>query len=108
MQSIDPKYLDPANGGSKPQSNSGFDDKEILTDALVSQKHITGTYNTFANECATKQMKSQFMNLLGEEHQIQMEMFEEMQKRGWYQVPPAPQDKINTAKQKFATEKSTM
>lgn len=30
-----------------------FDDKEMLNDALISQKMLTDDYNTFANECAT-------------------------------------------------------
>ncbi len=78
-----------------------FDDKAMIDDALSSQKFITGTYNTFANECSDPQLKEQFMNLLEDEHRIQHEIFTEMQKRGWYQTEPAEQDKINQAKQKY-------
>ena len=39
--------------------------------------------------------------LLGEEHQIQHDLFVEMQKRGWYQTEPADQAKISQAKGKF-------
>ena len=84
--------------------NDMLDDKSILTDMLASQKQITGIYNTFADECATKQMQGVMMDILSEEHQIQMEVFEEMQKRGWYQTPAAQADKINQAKQKFTKE----
>ena len=65
-----------------------FDDKNMMDDALASQKFITETYNTFANECSDPQLK---------EHEV----FTEMQKRGWYQTEPAEQDKINQAKQKY-------
>lgn len=44
------------------------------------------------------------MSLLQDEHQIQMEVFEEMQKRGWYPTPAAKADKINQAKQKATQE----
>lgn len=81
--------------------NSSFSDQEMLDDALTSQKFITDGYNTFANECADPALKTEFMNLLSEEHQIQHELFGEMLGRGWYQVSPAPQDKINQARQKY-------
>ena len=73
---------------------TGLSDQEMLTDALSSQKFITDNYNLFANEC-----------ILNEEHQIQHEVFTEMQKRGWYPVAPAQQEQINQAKQKYTQMK---
>ena len=78
-----------------------FSDKDRLTDALASQKFITDNYNTSANESASPQLRGVFMGLLQEEHDIQSEIFMEMQKRGWYQVAPAEQQKIDQAKTKF-------
>ena len=34
-------------------NNTPMQDKELLDDVLSSEKMITGSYNTFANECAT-------------------------------------------------------
>lgn len=81
-----------------------FGDRERMDDVLSSQKFMTEGYNIFANECATPALKSEFMNLLTEEHQIQHEIFTEMQKRGWYQTEQADQNKINQTKQKFQSE----
>lgn len=78
-----------------------FSDKDILTDALSSQKFITDNYNTFANECATPAVRADFVNILNEEHMIQNEVFTEMQGRGWYPTEAADQNKINQAKQKY-------
>lgn len=78
-----------------------FEDKDMLDDALSSQKFITEIYNTYANECSTPALKTEFMNILNEEHQIQFDVFGEMQKRGWYKVEQADQTKVNQAKQKF-------
>lgn len=83
-------------------NQNSFCDKEILTDMLSSQKLITNGYNTFANECATPAIKTDFINLLKEEHQIQNEVFQEMHKRGWYPTESADQNKINQAKQKYS------
>ncbi|WRS27520.1 spore coat protein [Oscillospiraceae bacterium MB08-C2-2] len=81
--------------------NSAFGEKEIMTDLLSSQKFITDGYNTFANECATPAVKTDFMNILTEEHRIQQEIFNEMQSRGWYPTEAADMNKINAAKQKY-------
>ncbi|WP_312645224.1 spore coat protein [Hydrogenoanaerobacterium sp.] len=81
-----------------------YGDKEMMDDALSSQKFVTGGYNNFANECATPALKTDFMNILNEEHQIQHELFLEMQKRGWYQVEAADQNKVTQAKQKYMAQ----
>ena len=83
---------------------SSFTEKEMLDDMLSSQKFVTDGYNTSANECATPVIKSEFMNILNEEHQIQHEVFLEMQKRGWYQTDAADQNKIDQARQKFSAQ----
>ena len=82
-------------------TTQNFSDKEILTDILSSQKHATGGYNTSANESATPAVKTDFMNILTEEHQIQNDVFKEMQKRGWYPIEAADHNKIQQAKQKY-------
>ena len=46
---------------------------------------------------------NEFMNLLSEEHQIQHDVFSEMQKRGWYPTQDAPEEKIRQAKMKFSS-----
>jgi len=76
-------------------------EKEIFNDVLTSQKFVTETYNTFANECATPNIRTEFINILNEEHQIQAEVFDEMQKRGWYPTPAADMQKVQQAKQKY-------
>lgn len=86
--------------------NADMGEKEIISDVLYSQKHITETYNTFANECSAPTVRDTFLNLLEEEHQMQAEVFSEMQKRGWYQPEQAQPQKIAQVKQKYQ-EQST-
>ena len=86
-------------------SQNGMQDKEIMDDVLASEKAITGSYNIFTNECATQQIRDEFLNILNEEHQIQADVFDEMKKRGWYPTPNAEQKMIDQAKQKFQNEK---
>ena len=82
-------------------TNSSFTDREIMDDILSSQKHITGVYNTFSNECVNQQLQSDMVNILKEEHSIQFTVFNEMQKRGWYSPGAAQAQMINETKTKF-------
>lgn len=79
-------------------------DKEMLHDSLSSQKEITGVYNTYTNECASTALRNEMLNILQDEHAIQADIFEEMQKRGWYPLKQADEQQIQTAKSKFTSQ----
>lgn len=79
-----------------------FGEKEILQDNLDGQKHICNLYNMAAGECATAGLQSEMLTLLGEEHKLQLEVFQEMQKRGWYPTPAAQAEKLQQAKEQFS------
>ena len=82
-------------------TNPNFTDREIMDDILSSQKHISEGYNTFSNECVNQQLQSDMLNILKEEHNIQFTVFNEMQKRGWYNPDAAQAQMINDIKTKF-------
>ncbi len=79
-------------------------EKEMLQDSLISQKLITGSYNTFAGECVNPQLRGAFLNILDEEHCIQADIFSHLQDNGWYQVEPADAQKVQKARQKFSKQ----
>lgn len=83
-------------------------DKEIMDDILSSQKMITGTYNTFTNECVNQQLRTDFLNILRDEHNIQQTVFDQMKTRGWYSPASAEQQKISTAYTKFSNIQQTL
>ena len=72
-----------------------FDDKDIMTDMLSSQKFMAQKYNHFAGECSTKQSKNKLMKILSEEHDIQFAIYEQMHEKGWYPTPEADCKKVN-------------
>ena len=84
-------------------TNQTMGDKELINDSIASQKQIESSYNTFANECVNPTLRSDFLNILKEEHDIQFDLFSEMQKRGWYQTKPADQTEVSQSKQKYST-----
>ena len=79
-------------------------EKEMLNDLIASQKQITASYNTFAGECVNPNLRNAFLNILGEEHQIQADIFSDMQANGWYQPEQAEQQKIRQTHQKLGQQ----
>ncbi len=91
-------------------NNSGsncFSEKEVLHDALEAQKHITGMFNSYSNECANPQVRKVMLDILNDEHSIQFDVFNDMSKRGYYPVSPAQQDKVNQMKSTYAQQASS-
>ncbi len=80
----------------------GLEAKEVMTDLLTSEKYLSGMYNTCCNETATVSLRSTLMSILEDEHRIGEEIFNEMNTRGWYPVEKAEENKINSARMKFA------
>lgn len=66
-----------------------LEEKDRLTDSLITQKYIASGYNLAVTESANSQLMDAFMGILRDEHQIQHEIFNEMNSRGWYQPKTA-------------------
>lgn len=79
-----------------------YSEKEIIGDALASEKTATDHYNTFANECVHENVRSAILHCLDQEHTIQQNVFEMMHSRGFYPTPDAEDKKVDSAKQKFS------
>ena len=77
-------------------------DKEMLSDLLSTQKHVTSNYNTKAGECSCINLRDTYLNILREEHSIQSELFTESSSRGWYPTKEAPATDINAARMMFS------
>lgn len=84
------------------QDSQLFTDKEVLGDGLSAQKATTDLFNSFANECVHDNVRNVMLEILGQEHSIQKEVFDMMHQRGFYQTPAAEAKKVTEAQQKFA------
>ena len=78
-----------------------YTEKEILGDALNTEKNATNLYNLGANECVHDGLRSTIMNLLNKEHEIQVDVFNQMHTMGYYPTPAADMKKVQEAKAKF-------
>lgn len=79
-----------------------YTDKEVLGDALATEKASTSLYNTFANECVHENVRSTMLHMLEQEHSIQDDVFKMMHDKGFYPTPEADDKKVDQAKQKFS------
>ena len=77
-------------------------DKDWAADLLAGEKYLTSCYCSFLAECATPEMKQSLWSMLSDMHEMQQQLFQEMNSRGWYPVTKAEDTKVNAAKQKFA------
>ena len=75
--------------------------KEILGDALQTQKAATGQFNMAANECVHEDVRQTMLHILKQEHEIQQDVFKSMHDAGYYPTPEADATKVMETKQQF-------
>ncbi|ADU26631.1 spore coat protein [Ethanoligenens harbinense] len=76
-------------------------DKEILYDAVITQKAMADAYDTSAAESITPNLRNEFLGLMKDEQEILFELYTEMQKRSWLPVQMADQAQVTSARQKY-------
>ena len=79
-----------------------YTEKEILGDALATQKMTTANFNTYANECVHEDVRQLLLRIQQEEHDLAQEVFCMMHEKGFYPVPEAEGTKVAQTKQQFA------
>lgn len=76
-------------------------DKELLTDLMMSEKLLCSMYQTASVDSATGNIRNQFKNILNEELDMQNTIFSMMSQKGWYPLEDAPQSKVVEIKNTF-------
>ncbi|MFT8887680.1 MAG: spore coat protein [Ethanoligenens sp.] len=76
-------------------------DKEILADAVMTQKEMAFRYNVSASESITPNLHNEFLELLKDEQEILSELYTEMQKRGWYPMQMVDAAQVTSVRQKY-------
>ena len=79
-----------------------YTEKEILGDALSTQKATTELFNKSANECVHEDVREVMLDILEEEHEIQQDVFNMMHQQGLYPTPAADEKKVQQLKQQYS------
>jgi len=83
---------------------NGLSEKELMQDLLASEKQVCSAYNVGITESSCNNLRQHLTNCLNDTQEIQMEIFQAMNKRGWYQTKKAQPQDVQTAKTKYAQE----
>jgi len=59
-------------------------DRDMLNDLLMTEKYISGTYDTAIMECANQTIRDALSHIQKEEQQHAKMLFDAMNQRGWY------------------------
>lgn len=86
-------------GGNRGQS--GMTERDIVEDSISTQKFLAGTVNTYANEATSDELRTDLLNVLQEDHQLQAKFFQAASQRGWYDVKRANDQEISQAQSKY-------
>jgi len=85
-----------------PQRSGKMQEKDMITDALSTQKYLSSTYNDAANEASNPKLRRDFINILNDEHKNEEKLFDAMNQKGWYSPQNADQQRITQAYNKFS------
>ena len=78
-----------------------YTEKEVLSDALSSQKATTELFNKASNECVHENVRESLLDILEEEHEIQQDVFCMMHQKGYYPTPEAEDKKVQQLKMQY-------
>ena len=80
-----------------------MEDKDLMEKELLLAKGICELYLHGCLEANTLETHNAFKEALNESLDIQNKIYNLMSEKGWYQTQNAPQQQIDTVKQKFST-----
>lgn len=89
-------------------NSSGFNEQELMNDLLTSEKQIISAYNTGITETSCTNLRQQLTQCLTNTQEIQYQIFDSMQQRGWYKTKPAASQDVQDAKTKYNQMKSEL
>lgn len=85
-----------------------FADKEIMDDALHSEKQMISAYGTFLAEATCPNLRSELTKIINDKQQIQFQIYDTIVKKGWYPTKNAKLNEVQNATQKFDSMKQQM
>ena len=85
-----------------------FTDKEIMDDALHSEKQMISAYGTFLAEATCPNLRSELTKIINDKQQIQFQIYDAMVQKGWYPTKKAKLNDVQTVAQKFDAMKQQL
>ena len=96
------------NPSKNPSVAGTLQEKDILTDLLMSHKYLIDSYSKATVESADPKLRDLFHKLYTECLRDQDEIYNHMNSHGWYKPPEASAQEVQKAEQKFDKTASEM
>ena len=81
-----------------------MDDRNLMENMLLLEKGACDLFMHGTIESSTQNVHQTFNNSLNESLCLQDQIYNKMQAKGWYPTEQADQSKLNTLKNKFASQ----
>ncbi len=78
-------------------------DREYMDDILLTSKTMSSLYHYAVQESPTETLHAEFKTILNESLDMQHDIYNVMQQKGWYTTEAAEAQKINQVKTKFVS-----
>lgn len=89
-------------------TQSNLSEKEILNDALSSEKQLLHVYSTYLAEASCPNLRNELTKVFNETQQMQFELYKAMEQKGWYTIQNAELQQVQQAVTKFSQEKNNL
>ncbi len=76
-------------------------DKEYIDDVLLTAKTLSGLYHYATQESTSEPVHCNFKNMMNESIDMQNQIYNLMQSKGWYQQQQAQPQQVSQVKTKF-------
>lgn len=93
-------------GMQQGMHNVQWNDQDIITDLLSTEKWLSGTYATNITECSCANLRRVLLDNFASICNDQYQLFDQMRQRNWYPVKNAQPQEVQAAKQQFAQMKT--
>ncbi|MFC4411401.1 spore coat protein [Chungangia koreensis] len=85
-----------------------MNDRDLITDALSTEKHLANSYVTALHEASHDAFYQSILGIFEDTSKQQRNFYDLMFQHGWYSITPAQSAEIKQAEQQFTTSKQQL
>ena len=89
-------------------TQGNLSERELLNDALSSEKQLLHVYSTYLAEASCPNLRSELTKVFNETQQMQFEIFQAMEQKGWYSIQNAELQQVQQAVNNFTQMKNEL
>ncbi|NGP46348.1 spore coat protein [Bacillaceae bacterium SIJ1] len=96
------------NNESTVPKTTAMNDKDLVTDALFTEKYLTSSYDTALNEMSHAALFQAIQQIQSDTQACQRQLYDAMFQKGWYTLTPEQTQSIQASAQQFSQDKAQL